>query len=141
MLSAKDERAAVTMAFNLIEHLKTKQFDSEEQYLDDLSYTIGQRRSKFSWVNAQPATSVADLIKKLEISKSSPKRTSDKPRIGFVFTGQGAQWWAMGRELIEAYPVFKNIILAADKHLKEIGSTWNLIGKHSASETVARRHD
>jgi acyl transferase domain-containing protein len=129
MLSGKDEQATVTLASNLIEHLKTKQYDSEEQFLDNLAFTIGQRRSKFAWVNAQPATTVAELIKKLEISKSTPKKTSEKPRTGFVFTGQGAQWWAMGRELIEAYPVFKNVILAAEKHLKEFGSTWNIIGK------------
>lgn len=34
-----------------------------------------------------------------------------------VFTGQGAKWYAMGRELIEAYPVFKEAIQEADKHI------------------------
>jgi hypothetical protein len=35
----------------------------------------------------------------------------------------------MGRELIEAYPIFKNTLLEAEGYLKEFGSTWSVIGK------------
>jgi acyl transferase domain-containing protein len=31
-----------------------------------------------------------------------------------VFTGQGAQWHAMGRELVKTYPVFALTIEVAD---------------------------
>lgn len=131
LLSGKDEQAAVAMASNLMDHLSKQQFTSEQQYLDDLAYTLGQRRSRFPWVNAQTATTISDLTKKLEASKSNPRKTTEKPKIGFVFTGQGAQWWAMGRELIGAYPVFKDLVLASEKCLQEFGSDWNLIGKLS----------
>jgi acyl transferase domain-containing protein len=69
------------------------------------------------------------LIKSLEFGKFKPSRTNEAPKIGFVFTGQGAQWWAMGRELIEAYPVFKDCVIEAEGYLKEFGSKWSLIGK------------
>ena len=128
MLSAKDEQAAGRMVSNLVQHLKTTAPDSQETYLDNLAYTLGQRRSKLSWVNAQSATSLPELIRKLEASQSNPSRTQEKPRVGFVFTGQGAQWWAMGRELIEAYPIFKATIAAAENHLKDLGCTWSVLG-------------
>jgi len=128
MLSAKDEQAAITMASNLKEHIQAQIIEDEENFLDSLSYTLGQRRSVFPWVAAQPAQSIAGLIKTLE-TKMKPIKSSERPKIGFVFTGQGAQWHAMGRELIEAYPIYKLCILEAEIHLREFGSTWSLIGE------------
>lgn len=39
------------------------------------------------------------------------------PRLGFVFTGQGAQWHAMGRQLIEECPHFRQSLQRCDKIL------------------------
>jgi acyl transferase domain-containing protein/NADPH:quinone reductase-like Zn-dependent oxidoreductase len=44
-----------------------------------------------------------------------------------VFTGQGAQWYAMGRELITTYPVFGASIKEADAILKDLGADWSLM--------------
>ncbi|KAK7754515.1 Type I Iterative PKS [Diatrype stigma] len=38
---------------------------------------------------------------------------------------QGAQWWAMGRELMQ-YPVFAESIAACDKAVQSFGSSWSL---------------
>jgi acyl transferase domain-containing protein len=43
-----------------------------------------------------------------------------------VFTGQGAQWYAMGRELIEPYPVFKATLFEAESYLNDFGTDWSL---------------
>ena len=50
-------------------------------------------------------------------------------RLGFVFNGQGAQWHAMGRELIATYPMFTESLRKADIILKEFGAPWSLEGK------------
>ena len=128
MLSAKDETAAQKMISNLKDHLEGLQIDNENSYLDNLAYTLGQRRSRLPWVASQPAQSLPALIKALESNKMAPARATETPKIGYVFTGQGAQWWAMGRELIEAYPLFKASVLESEGYLRELGSTWNLIG-------------
>ncbi|KAI9879283.1 MAG: hypothetical protein M1830_009013 [Pleopsidium flavum] len=127
ILSAKDEHAAQAMASNLKDYLLTTKVEDEEKFLDSLAYTLGQRRSIFPWIAAQPVQSVSDLIKAIESGRMKPTRTNGPPRLGFVFTGQGAQWYAMGRELIEAYPEFKAYLLEAEGYLKELGATWSLI--------------
>lgn len=59
---------------------------------------------------------------------SKAVKSIKSPSIGFVFTGQGAQWFAMGRELM-IYDVFRINIEGADKYLRDLGSSWSLIGK------------
>lgn len=51
----------------------------------------------------------------------------------FVFTGQGAQWWAMGQELIEREPVFRGVLEEIDKHLEPLAG-WSLIEEMTRDE-------
>ena len=130
ILSAKDEYTCRAMASNLKDYLQSVNLESEEEdrFLDNLAYTLGQRRSRFPWISTYVAGSVPELIAALDNEKLKPSRDgSHQPRLGFVFTGQGAQWHAMGRELIEAYPVFKASILEADRYLREFGCNWSLL--------------
>lgn len=128
ILSAKDEQAALKMASDLKHHLLEIQPDDERRYLDNLAYTLGQRRTRFPWVASHSARSALGLVQALDSVKMKPAKAIETPKIGFVFTGQGAQWWAMGRELIEAYPVYKQSVLEAEGYLKEFGCQWSLIG-------------
>ena len=48
------------------------------------------------------------------------------PRIGFVFSGQGPQWHAMGRELLTEQPVFRAVIDACDALLRSQAG-WSLL--------------
>jgi len=131
VLSARDERAVQLMATNLKEYLQKMQstIGNESAFLDNLAYTLGARRSRFPWVSTFSGDSISGLIKTLDSGRfKTAKSSTTAPRLGFVFTGQGAQWWAMGRELIDAYPVFKATLLGCDAQLKKLGSTWDMIG-------------
>jgi acyl transferase domain-containing protein len=128
-LSAKDEVAGRAMATNLRKYLSEMgETRDSGQLLDQLAYTLGQRRSHFSWNAAVPAKNLTDLTAALSPEEIKFKRTLREPRLGFVFTGQGAQWYAMGRELISLYPVFREALEETDNALHELGARWSLIG-------------
>jgi acyl transferase domain-containing protein len=130
ILSGKDERATRAIADNLKDHLLAVGTTDENEFLDNLAYTLGHRRTAFPWVSTFAGTSIAGLVKTIESGKVKPVKRGlgAPPRLGFVYTGQGAQWWAMGRELIDAYPVFKAALLDCDVQLKKLGAQWSMIG-------------
>ena len=127
-LSAKDNTSASSMMSQLELYLCNAQIHHEGRFLDDLAYTLGLRRSHFQWVIATPARSIQGLVNSLKNGDLRPNRVSNKPRLGFVFTGQGAQWYAMGRELFHTYPVYRASLLEGERYLKSLGAKWSLTG-------------
>lgn len=83
------------------EHLSSRPVDNEESFLDDLAFTLTERRSHHAYATTLAASSVAHLVRMCKESPLIVKRSTEAPKIAFIFTGQGAQWWAMGRELMQ----------------------------------------
>ena len=129
MLSAKDENAVKAMIINLKEYLSSQVPPDSAALAKNLAYTLGQHRSSFPWVVATSAQSLPELIENLDARKFIPTYSAKVPRVGFVFNGQGAQWYAMGRELISVYPVFRASLKEADQCIKHFGAQWSLTGK------------
>jgi acyl transferase domain-containing protein/NADPH:quinone reductase-like Zn-dependent oxidoreductase len=133
ILSAKDEHAHEKMVTRLADFLRQKKQhgpQAAETLLENLVYTLGQRRTNFPRVAAYPvpmSQGLEGVVKVLETPKFRPSRPSQRPRIGMVFTGQGAQWHAMGRELITTYPVYKASLEEADGFLRDLGADWSLM--------------
>ncbi|CAF4430145.1 unnamed protein product, partial [Adineta steineri] len=49
-------------------------------------------------------------------------------KICFVFSGQGPQWWAMGRQLYESEPIFNKWITLIDGEMTKINNgEWRLL--------------
>ncbi|MCJ1245434.1 hypothetical protein MMC30_002638 [Trapelia coarctata] len=91
---------------------------SDPDVLANLAYTLDTRRSILPWRSYSVAGSLND-IRQLETKISKPiQANATAPRLAFIFTGQGAQWFAMGRELL-AYSVFRDSLNAADTYLDE----------------------
>ena len=59
----------------------------------------------------------------------------------FIFTGQGAQWHAMGRELIRAMPIFQQSLMASEIILQELGSKWSLVTELLRDEATSNLGD
>lgn len=129
VLSARDPATAEIMAKSLGAHLHRLLESGQAPGSSSLAYTLATRRSRFPWTVTLRASNVMELANRLE-EPVKPVHSTKEPRIGFVFNGQGAQWYAMGRELIAEYPVFRRAIEDADKVLNGYGATWSLYGKH-----------
>ena len=61
------------------------------------------------------------------------KQTVENTEPVFVFTGQGAQWWAMGQGLLKTEPVFRAVIEEIDELLKPLAG-WSLAEEMTRDE-------
>ncbi|PQE16428.1 polyketide synthase protein [Rutstroemia sp. NJR-2017a BVV2] len=94
--------------------------------LADVAYTLAAKRSRF--IQRAFAVVDKDQVMSSQLGEDAKVFTSPQPiRVGFVFTGQGAQWHAMGAELFE-YTVFRNTISYLDSILKMFPQpvSWNI---------------
>ena len=132
ILSSKDSGVSTAMGKRLASYIReATSTEGREELLSpaDLAYTLAERRSRFPWATAVRANSLEDLANKLDdYSRKATRAMQSPPRIGMVFNGQGAQWHAMGRELISAYPVFGSAVQRATKILQDYGAVWSLEG-------------
>ena len=64
-------------------------------------------------------------------------RREQPPRIGFIMSGQGPQWWGMGRELMKHEPVFREAIENCDAALRPWAS-FSLLEELGRSEETSQ---
>ena len=129
VLSAFDEVAGKLQARRLASYLSQRQTVINAEFLDDLAYTLAERRSILPHKAAFSASSVTQLIETLSGDEIKYSKAVKSPSLGFVFTGQGAQWYAMGRELTAAYPLYRRSLASSSKYLKTFGASWSLLGR------------
>ena len=99
---------------------------SDDEALADLAYTLSERRSLLPWRSFLTCSSIHHL-RDLSSQISAPVRAVTRPNLCFIFTGQGAQWPQMGRELC-AYAPFRASLQQSHSHLSTLGSQWMLFG-------------
>lgn len=133
VLSAHDKMALEALMKNVGIYLEQRPEVFQNDLMSNVAYTLGQRRTVFQWRVAISASSSFELIQALNSGKVSPARETEPLRIGFIFTGQGAQWNAMGRELYEQYPIFASTLNACDKCLESFGASFSVIGELDAA--------
>ena len=102
-LSARNEAALKELA---------KRFaNSPLEPLADACYTANVHRSHFAHRLTVVAESASDLREKLAAGVASGQvQRSARPKVVFLFTGQGAQYADMGRQLYETQPMFRKTL-------------------------------
>ena len=108
--------------------------------LADLEYTLSERRSKLafrSYIITKKAQDTSQPVLEHGSIEDSRSRTR-QAKIGFVFTGQGAQWPGMGSELLPAYPAFQRTILSLENFIASAidPPSWKLTGRLSYTHDI-----
>ncbi|KAF7183977.1 hypothetical protein CNMCM7691_004467 [Aspergillus felis] len=138
VFSAQSELALADVMERLATHLR----QHPDTDLADLAWTLYLRRSLWPVRAACSGTSASDLANSLFVSADKVRKGSQspvvkpvsigqaQPRVLGVFTGQGAQWPTMGRELIRSSPWLERRVDELEKALSRLPEedrpTWSL---------------
>lgn len=124
-----------------VDYLQTAGTSPSNDFLQNLAYTLGCRRSSMEWKGAIVAESADDLVTKLRsVNESTFKRSSrdNSSPICFVFCGQGSQWAGMGKDLI-GFEAFRESLEAASYFMSiYLESRFNLLEELFATEHESR---
>ena len=114
---------------------------ADNHSLLDLAYTINRRRSLFSH-RAFGIVSEGEIASQLahENLKFGLQKTAQTV-IGFVFTGQGAQWPQMGYALAKGFPSVRKTLQQLDDVLSKVPNRpdWTIFGTYDLSTQKSAR--
>ncbi len=118
--------------------------DTANQSLRDICYSASARRNHDDHRAMFIGTSREELVEKLEAFDAGERglglarsRRDGSDKLVFVFSGQGPQWFAMGRNLLEREPVYRGIIQQCDELLRRY-SDWSLLEELTVEESESR---
>jgi acyl transferase domain-containing protein/NAD(P)-dependent dehydrogenase (short-subunit alcohol dehydrogenase family) len=124
-ISARSQESLRSYAEALKNWLASKSTNSDR--LEDLTYTLTERRSHFAWRTCLIAQDRQSLLSSLRSDNLKLSRASRERPIVYIFTGQGAQFPQMGRELMLSAPTFRTSIEQSDIILRKLGASWSLV--------------
>ncbi|WP_079248388.1 HSAF biosynthetic non-ribosomal peptide synthetase/polyketide synthase [Lysobacter antibioticus] len=142
-LSARDASVLPALAAGIARELDRE--GDEAVDLRDLGYTLAHRRqhleSRLSIVY-DSRESLRERLAAFAAGEAHPHLVADErratpPKLAWVFTGMGPQWWAMGRQLFENEPVYREVIERCDRELAK-HVDWSLIAEMNAAEADSK---
>ena len=150
-LSARTEDALRGNALKLAAWLADRaNANGASPVLPDLAYTLGARRNHHAHRCTLVVRAMSELVQELDtfaVKQDSVKartsftpRPEHAPRIAFVMSGQGPQWWGMGRELMQHEPVFRAVIERCDAAMRGYArfSLLEELGRTEETSQMAR---
>jgi acyl transferase domain-containing protein len=137
-VSAATKGAVATLCGRVADSLDARPDESA-----DIAATLALRRSHLEYrmvALAHSTGEVAQVLRDFAAGIASTRavsgRRSDR-RLAFVFTGQGSQWWAMGRGLLSDDRVFREAVERCDAVFAQRAG-WSLIEQLMQPEDRSR---
>jgi acyl transferase domain-containing protein/acyl-CoA synthetase (AMP-forming)/AMP-acid ligase II/NADPH:quinone reductase-like Zn-dependent oxidoreductase/acyl carrier protein len=113
--------------------------------LVDVCFTAGDRRSHHEHRLALVAHNREEALERLQAFLHGEKRPgltagrkslNRRPKAVWVFSGQGPQWWGMGRQLLRE-PAFRAAVQQCDQLFAPLAG-WSLLDEFQADEAASR---
>jgi len=141
-LSAHMDKALDDMAQSYRDYLENKLEDTPEALWDFLNSASKRAHLDYSAAVVAPdrAALIASLRAFSEGDVNVVRNTSEANapnRLAFVYSGQGPQWYAMGRQLIEKEPVFRAAVEQIDTFFSE-HADWSIMEELMRDESDTR---
>lgn len=130
-LSARTSEGLRELIGQWIERLAT-----DDASIEDLCFTASLRRNHYPVRIAVAGRTKAELSERLTVFDGAAA-VAAAPKIGFVFSGQGPQWWAMGRGLLDTEPVFRAAMEACDAAIAKTAG-WSVLEELQRPEAQSR---
>lgn len=141
-LSARNQPALQQSAQQLADWLAGP---GNQFHLAEIAGYLAHRRSHFDYRASVCASDHASMIDQLNtLAKTSVSELNNhisaaelEKGIAFVCSGQGPQWWAMGRGLLKYSPAFRSMIKRCDAEFSKY-SKWSLLEELERPESQSR---
>ncbi|HVK68394.1 MAG TPA: SDR family NAD(P)-dependent oxidoreductase, partial [Polyangium sp.] len=141
-LSAKSPEALMALA----EEYRSWLTQNTSASLHDVAYTASERRTHHAHRLAVVGGSREELCTALEaLGRGEPglgmvrgdAPAGARPKVVFVFPGQGTQWVGMARQLLDEEPAFRDALVACDEAIRR-ETSFSVIDVLRADDAEAR---
>ncbi|KAI9046259.1 polyketide synthase [Aspergillus affinis] len=125
--SANSEASLKEILVRWQEYFRRACQHKDPTWLSNVTYILDSPRSIMAWKAYAVVESASELVDVQQIAPKPQTQStpSQAPRLAFAFTGQGAQWYGMGRELL-AYERFSRVVDEAEALYRELGCSWSV---------------
>jgi acyl transferase domain-containing protein/acyl carrier protein/SAM-dependent methyltransferase len=144
-LSGHAAEALRDRARSVAHHMRTKR----EVATCDIAHTAATRREHLEHRLAVVAERREELVSALQAFADNGNpvdvvtgqvRSGSVPQLAFVCSGQGPQWWGMGRELLASVPVFRQEIVRCADEMKHY-VRWDLFEELTRDKANSRLNE
>ncbi len=143
-ISARDPDALRSAAKSFAEFLDKAPYGDQQHNLSDIVHAAARQRTHHNYRMTATGRSISEFREQLLAFASGEQpagiasgKTSERQGPVFVFSGQGAQWHAMGRQLYEQEPVFRQMLERCHEALLQCGG-WSFMAEFLSDENRSR---